>query len=101
MGLPMPLQENISARNLDLIELTLIYLGEKLPADRIFKIHKPGAIHNARFMSHSVYILKMELASDRLLHPIHAWLTLLVFFIQCNFSAQQFPYLLQSMTLNF
>ena len=42
-----------------------MYLGGKLPADRIFNIHKPDAIHNPRSMSHSIYILKMELELGR------------------------------------
>ncbi|XP_065665116.1 uncharacterized protein LOC136086720 [Hydra vulgaris] len=61
------LEEKIFPREdyLELIELTIIYLGGKLSMERIFKIHKPGAIHNARFMSHSIYILKMELLSNK------------------------------------
>ena len=54
----------------------------------------------------------MEILSDRFIMSVDdrfimrkikstAWLSLLDFFIQCNFSASGFPYLLQLMTLNF
>ena len=48
----------------ELIELTLIYLGGSLPA-RNFHLRKPGAVHHARFMSKAIYLLKMELMSER------------------------------------
>ena len=44
MGLPIPRKKTFPREDyLELIELTLTYLGGKLPAERIFKIHKPMA----------------------------------------------------------
>jgi hypothetical protein len=49
----------------ELIELTLIYLRGSLP-HRNFYLRKPGAIHHAPFMSKTIYLLKMELVSERI-----------------------------------
>jgi hypothetical protein len=49
---------------LELVELTVIYLGGSLPV-RTFKLRKPGANHHARFMSKAIYYLKMFLMSKR------------------------------------
>jgi hypothetical protein len=49
----------------ELIELTLIYLGGSFP-HRNFYLRKPSAIHHARFMSKAIYLLKMELMSERI-----------------------------------
>jgi hypothetical protein len=43
----------------ELAELNLIWLGGTLPNSRKFFIRKPGAVHHARFMAKSIYLLKM------------------------------------------
>jgi hypothetical protein len=49
----------------ELIELTVVYLGGKVPPSRIFYLRKPGAHHRARFMHIAIYALKMKLMSER------------------------------------
>ena len=49
----------------ELIELTFVYLGGKLPARKFF-LRQPGAMHHARFMSKAIYLLKMELMTERI-----------------------------------
>ncbi|KAK4024350.1 hypothetical protein OUZ56_009768 [Daphnia magna] len=49
----------------ELIELTVVYLGGKVPPPRIFNLRKPGAHHRARFMHIAIYALKMQLMSER------------------------------------
>ena len=43
----------------EVAELNLIWLGGTLPNSRKFFIRKPGAVHHARFMAKSIYLLKM------------------------------------------
>lgn len=50
----------------ELAELALIWLGGAMPGDRVFSFRKPGAFHAARFMSKAIYLLKMELLSERI-----------------------------------
>ena len=49
-----------------LAELSLIWLGGRLPNGKVFKFMKPGAFHAARFMSKGIYLLKMALLSKRI-----------------------------------
>ena len=49
----------------ELIELIFVYLGGQLPVRKFF-LRRPGAMHHARFMSKSLYLLKMELLSERI-----------------------------------
>lgn len=50
----------------ELIELVFIYLGGgELPARKFF-LRQPGAMHHARFMSKSIYLMKMELMTERI-----------------------------------
>jgi hypothetical protein len=51
----------------ELIELSLIFLGEKTPAEFIFQ--KPCAIHKACWITVAVYGLKMYLFRDQLCYP--------------------------------
>jgi len=44
-----------------LAQLTVIYLGGDIPN---FRFRKPGAVHHARFMSQSIYLLKIQLLSN-------------------------------------
>ena len=45
----------------ELLQLTVKYLGGDV---QNFRFRKPGADHHARFMSQSIYLLKMELLSN-------------------------------------
>ena len=49
----------------EFLELTLVYLSGELPA-RIFFLQHPRAMHHARFMSKAIYLLKMELITERI-----------------------------------
>ena len=44
----------------------MIWLGGQLPDNKQFKFSKPGAFHPARFMSKAIYLLKMDLLSERI-----------------------------------
>ena len=59
----------------ELCELIIKYLGgqvlrpaQKVPEDGAdhFRIRKPGALHHARFMASSIYIMKLTLLNDQL-----------------------------------
>lgn len=50
----------------ELLEWTVIYLGGAPEDSREFHFRKPGAVHHARFMAQSIYLLKIELLSDSL-----------------------------------
>ena len=50
----------------ELSELALIWLGGELPGSKQLKFCKPGAFHLARFMSKAIYLLKMDLLSERI-----------------------------------
>jgi hypothetical protein len=50
----------------ELAELALIWLGGTLPGNRMFSFRKPGAFHAARFMSKAIYLLKMDILSERI-----------------------------------
>ena len=47
----------------ELVEFTLIYLGDQLPDGCVFKFRIPGALHHARLMAQSIYLLKIHLLS--------------------------------------
>ena len=49
-----------------LAELSLIWLGGRLPNGKVFKFMKPGAFHAVRFISERIYLLKMALLSKRI-----------------------------------
>jgi hypothetical protein len=48
-----------------LIELKLIFLGGELPV-REFYLRRPAALHHALFMKKAIYIIRMELMSERI-----------------------------------
>jgi hypothetical protein len=50
----------------ELVEFSLIWLGGTLPENRKFSFRKQGAFHAARFMSKTIYLLKIDLLSDRI-----------------------------------